>query len=100
MCRSEFQNALSKVDYDLQRWEKRYTVHKGTHCKTCGCKNIKGLIYRCLLCPNTDLCKMCYEGNQHLDHDRFFVKELSTEPWRIAPLRIKKSKRQLFDMIK
>lgn len=62
---------------DLEKWEKRFTTHKGTQCKTCGVKNIKGLIYKCLMCPLTDLCKMCYEGNQHLEHDKFFVKEMS-----------------------
>ena len=91
---------MGLVMRDLERWEKRFTVHKGTTCKGCGVKNIKGLLYKCLLCPNTDLCKMCYEGNQHMEHYRFFVKEMSTEPWHIAPIRVKKSRKQLFDLIK
>jgi ribosomal protein S18 len=69
-------------------------------CKTCGVKNIKGLIYKCLMCPNTDLCKFCYEGNQHLEHDKFFVKEMANESWKIAPYRVKKTRQQLFEVIK
>lgn len=60
MCRSVFVNPLVMVYKDLERWEARFSTHKGTLCKTCGKKNIKGLIYKCLLCPSTDLCKMCY----------------------------------------
>ena len=100
MCRREFHNPMGMVARDLEKWEKRFTVHKGTTCKGCGAKNIKGLLYKCLLCPKTDLCKFCYEGNQHLEHDKFFVKEMSIAPWHIAPLRVKKSRKQLFDLIK
>ena len=40
---------------------------------------------------------MCYEGNQHLEHDSFFVKELTNDPWKIAPMRVKKTRKQLFE---
>lgn len=52
------------------------------------------------MCPNTDLCKFCYEGNQHLEHDKFFVKEMANESWKIAPYRVKKTRQQLFEVIK
>lgn len=74
MCRSQFHNPMTAVLNDLEKWEKRFTVHKGTICKTCGVRNIKGLIYKCLMCSHTDLCKLCYEGNQHLEHDKYFVR--------------------------
>lgn len=51
---------MGMVLNDIEKWEKRFTVHRGTICKTCGVKNIKGLIYKCLICPHTDLCKLCY----------------------------------------
>ena len=100
MCRSQFHNPMVMIYQDLEKWEMRFSTHKGTMCRTCGVENIKGLIYKCLLCPSTDLCKLCYEGNQHMDHDKFFVKEMATDPWKMAPIRVKKSRKHLFQPIK
>jgi len=85
---------------DFERWEERFSTHKGTLCRGCGMKNIKGNLYKCLLCPNTELCKMCFEGNQHSDHERFFVKINANDPWKAIPPRVKKTKKQLFQPIK
>jgi len=71
-------------------------MHKGTICKGCNQRNIKGSIYKCLICPSTDLCRICYEGNQHIEHAIFVFKELTTDKWRVSPNRIKKIKKNLF----
>lgn len=100
MCRSEFQNPMVIIFKDLERWESRFSTHKGSLCKGCGMKNIKGIIFKCLLCSGADLCRMCFEGNQHSEHDRFFTKTLATDPWKAIPVRVKKTKKQLFQPLK
>jgi hypothetical protein len=63
-------------------------------------KNIKGVLYKCLICSGSELCKMCFEGNQHSDHDRFFTKTLANDPWKAIPPRVKKTKKQLYQPLK
>jgi hypothetical protein len=99
MCRSKFTNPMVLIFKDLEKWEKRFSTHKGYNCKTCGIKNIQGLLYKCLICPHIHLCKMCYEGNQHGEHKKFFVKEVVNDEWKVAPIRVLKSRKQLFDPI-
>ena len=59
-------------------------------------KNIKGFNYKCVLCSNYDLCKLCFESHQHPEHDRFIVKQLANESWRWAQVRLKKNKKQAY----
>jgi hypothetical protein len=39
---------------------------------------------------------MCFEGNQHIEHERFVVKQSTVENWKWAAIRVKKTKKQLF----
>jgi hypothetical protein len=43
----------------------RRDVHYGVSCDGCGMKPIEGIRYKCLTCPNFDLCSSCEEKNQH-----------------------------------
>jgi len=43
----------------------RRDIHHGVTCDGCGVKPIEGVRYKCLVCPNFDLCAKCEEKNQH-----------------------------------
>lgn len=95
LCRNHFLNPMGIVARDLERWDKKFTVHKGTKCQGCGLRNIVGEIYHCVACEQCNLCKYCFNANQHTIHDRFLTKTLSKQPWRIAKPRAKTTKKHL-----
>eukprot|EP01029_Cantina_marsupialis_P027411 TRINITY_DN766_c0_g1_i2.p1 TRINITY_DN766_c0_g1~~TRINITY_DN766_c0_g1_i2.p1 ORF type:complete len:3952 (+),score=1641.27 TRINITY_DN766_c0_g1_i2:307-12162(+) len=37
------------------------------NCDGCSCKGIKGLRYRCIKCPDYDLCQKCYDADCHVE---------------------------------
>mmetsp|Transcript_10020 Transcript_10020/g.16416 ORF Transcript_10020/g.16416 Transcript_10020/m.16416 type:complete len:149 (+) Transcript_10020:212-658(+) len=39
----------------------KYGTHNAITCDSCACRPIQGYRYRCLNCPNHDLCETCYE---------------------------------------
>jgi len=43
----------------------RRDIHHGVTCDGCGMKPIEGVRFKCLVCPNFDLCSSCEEKNQH-----------------------------------
>jgi hypothetical protein len=88
------------VHKDLERWEARFSTHRGTHCRGCGVKNIKGALYKCLLCSGVELCRLCFDANQHGEHERFFVKQMANDEWKAAAVRVKKTRKQLFQPLK
>jgi len=54
----------------------RRDIHHGVSCDECGMKPIEGVRYKCLRCPNFDLCSKCEEKNQHpSDHTLLKLKE-------------------------
>jgi next-to-BRCA1 protein 1 len=54
----------------------RRDIHYGVTCDGCGVKPIEGVRYKCLDCPNFDLCSACEEKNQHpSDHTLLKLKE-------------------------
>jgi hypothetical protein len=54
----------------------RRDIHHGVTCDGCGVKPIEGVRYKCLVCPNFDLCAKCEEKNQHpSDHTLLKLKE-------------------------
>ena len=87
LCRNPFHNPNSIVVRDLDKWAKKFTIHKGTKCAGCGLKNINGEIYHCLLCDQCNMCKHCYNHFEHPIHDRFLFKITNKEPWKAAPSR-------------
>jgi hypothetical protein len=46
---------------------KNTSIHYGTDCDGCDCKNIKGIRYKCLVCEDFDYCENCEEkyGDTH-----------------------------------
>nr|VWO94379.1 N/A [Ganoderma boninense] len=44
---------------DGERLENEETVHKNVRCDFCGKQDIKGTRYKCLQCPDFDLCNAC-----------------------------------------
>ena len=41
-------------------------VHMGINCNLCGMKNIKGIRYKCLQCPDYNLCEKCEGKGEHI----------------------------------
>nr|XP_032818090.1 E3 ubiquitin-protein ligase MIB2-like [Petromyzon marinus] len=39
--------------------------HPNIACDACGTRGLAGLRWRCLACPDFDLCTRCYAGNRH-----------------------------------
>lgn len=96
LCRAQFHNPMTIIFKDLEKWEARFSTHKGSNCRGCNAKPIRGPIYKCLLSSNFELCKTCFEGYYHLDHISFATKTNINEAWQAAPLRIRKSKKPMF----
>lgn len=54
----------------------RRDVHYGITCDGCGTQPIRGVRYKCLVCPNFDLCATCEAKNDHpSDHTLLKLKE-------------------------
>jgi hypothetical protein len=87
MCRNEFDKPMMMVAKDLEKWASRFLIHKGTKCMGCGQKNIKGLLFRCLVCPVSCLCRLCFQDLEHSEHDRFIMKQQTNGEWVMAPSR-------------
>ena len=47
--------------------EKIHPVHNGIICNECGVNNIKGIRYKCSICPNYNLCEKCEENSEHAE---------------------------------
>ena len=61
---------LSITDGDAQpnRQDDGNQIHPGVMCD--GCEgSIRGLRYKCLVCPDFDLCKICEGKGMHIQHD-------------------------------
>jgi len=54
----------------------RRDIHHGVTCDGCGVVPIKGVRFKCLVCPNYDLCAVCEAKNAHpADHTLLKLKE-------------------------
>jgi len=54
----------------------RRDIHYGVTCDGCGVVPIKGVRFKCLVCPNYDLCAVCEAKNAHpADHTLLKLKE-------------------------
>ena len=61
---------LSFTDGDAQpnRQDDGNQIHPGVMCDGCE-DSIRGLRYKCLVCPDFDLCKICEGKGMHIQHD-------------------------------
>ena len=48
-------------------------IHDNISCINCGMENIKGIRYKCLQCPNFNLCSNCEQNLEH-DADHILIK--------------------------
>lgn len=51
----------------LEHFDTENTEHRGVSCDGCG-NSIEGYRYKCLQCPNFDLCTVCEERQLHASH--------------------------------
>ena len=91
MCRIDWgSRALEALKEEMDEFESKLILHKGKKCGACksyGQKCIKGKIFHCLYCENFELCEKCFLSYEHYEHNKYLVKELSTDGWRPAKNR-------------
>lgn len=45
-----------------------FIIHDGVECDACGVWPLIGFRYKCIQCPNFDLCQACESAHKHADH--------------------------------
>ena len=61
--------------------EEKGPLHVGVTCDGCS-SAIYGTRYKCLVCPDYDLCSSCEKKGEHVDHNMVTIKEPQTySPW-------------------
>ncbi|XP_017857357.1 PREDICTED: protein ref(2)P [Drosophila arizonae] len=45
-----------------------FVIHDGVECDACGALPLVGFRYKCIQCPNFDLCQACESAHKHADH--------------------------------
>lgn len=54
---------------DADRGPEGEAVHQGVVCDGCQMAPISGPRYKCLMCPDYDLCRTCEASGVHVEHD-------------------------------
>ena len=59
--------------------------HVGVVCDGCG-SEIYGVRYKCLVCPDFDLCSACERKGEHVEHNMVSIRDpLNYSPWGARP---------------
>ena len=48
--------------------EQEENIHRGIECDGCGMNPIHGQMFKCLECPDYDICEHCYNNETHKEH--------------------------------
>lgn len=70
----------------------RRQIHAGITCDACGVSPIVGARYRCVVCPDFDLCEACDRaqvgdaGDHRLAHDMLKMRQPARMPPAMPPL--------------
>ncbi len=92
-CMKE-QMKTEKTEFeDISSGKFKHLVHEGVECKGCGAPSIKGIRFKCLICPSFDLCESCENVIDHV-HDLLKMKHLDTDP--VSQRKQLKVGRQIF----
>jgi len=59
---------------DTEEAKNTLVVHKGITCDSCEMYPIKGTRYKCLVCPDYDLCSICHSLGAHSEHSLMKIK--------------------------
>ena len=51
-----------------QNDEQEEKIHQGIYCDGCGMNPIRGPRFKCLDCPDYDICEDCYNNETHKEH--------------------------------
>ena len=52
-----------------QNDEQEEKIHQGIECDGCGMNPIRGPRFKCLDCPDYDICEDCYSKETHNEHN-------------------------------
>ena len=58
---------------------KQPTVHNHVICDICGVHNMRGKRFKCLVCPNFDICEKCESQNEHDFHPMIKCHQVENE---------------------
>lgn len=78
-CDSAFQGLLSEYIVN-KRQEQDKVEHEGYECDGCEVAPIKGIRYKCSVCPDYDLCETCEAKGTHAEHPMLKVRQPSHAP--------------------
>ena len=64
---------LSKNEQNIikEKNNKNNIIHKGVKCNNCGMENIEGTRYKCINCPDYNLCEKCEANFDHITNHIF-----------------------------
>ena len=63
----------NKINCDIDNNIDKKYIHKGIICNKCGEQNINGIRYKCVQCPDFNLCGKCEENSNH-DYRHILIK--------------------------
>lgn len=67
MWHNDFKNLL--VEYlETKKVEQNEVVHHGIICDACNASPIKGIRFKCSVCPDYDICQDCEAKGHHSEH--------------------------------
>lgn len=61
---------------------KPQVIHHHVTCDECGASPIVGIRYKCVVCPNFDICETCEVKSTH-DHPFLKIKQIKHTPMKI-----------------
>ena len=58
---------------------KKEVIHSHVICDVCGVHNITGKRFKCMVCPNFDICENCEKNNEHELHPMIKCSQIENE---------------------
>lgn len=78
-CRQAFSGMLSNFMED-KRTKQANVKHTGYECDGCEINPIKGIRYKCSVCPDYDLCEGCEAKGVHAEHPMLKIRDPAQAP--------------------
>jgi len=81
-CRQAFSGMLSNFLQD-KRVKQSQVEHEGFECDGCEVNPIKGVRFKCSVCPDYDLCEGCEAKGLHAEHPMLKIRDPSMAPAKL-----------------